>query len=71
MDQESSREDEATLLSIFDEKIQHNRDTSTSPKKGRMHSNLKMHSENFSEHEMKILNLKLSFYRRCQEEKRG
>ena len=26
-----------------------------------MHSNLKMHSENFSEHEMKILNLKTFF----------
>ena len=41
MDQESSREDEAVLLLIFDEKIQHNRDTSASPEKGRMHSNLK------------------------------
>ena len=29
------------LLSIFHEKIQHNRDTSTSLEKGRMHSNLK------------------------------
>ena len=29
------------LLSIFNEKIQYNRDTSTSPEKGRMHSNLK------------------------------
>ena len=33
MDQESSREDEAALLVIFDEKIQPNRDTSASPEK--------------------------------------
>ena len=41
MDQESSREDEAALLLIFDEKIQQNKDTSASLEKGRMHSNLK------------------------------
>ena len=41
MDQESSREDEAALLSIFDEKIQHNRDIRANPEKERMHSNLK------------------------------
>ena len=29
------------LLSTFDEKIQHNRDTNANPEKGRMHSNLK------------------------------
>ena len=29
------------LLSTFDEKIQHNRDTNANPKKGRMQSNLK------------------------------
>ena len=29
------------LLSTFDEKIQHKRDTNTSQEKGRMHSNLK------------------------------
>ena len=29
------------LLSIFDEKIQHNRDTNANLEKGRMHSNLK------------------------------
>ena len=58
MDQESSREDEALLLSIFDEKIQHNRDTSASPEKGRMHSNLKTWDEctlNFYDHKIKPL----------------
>ena len=29
------------LLSTFDEKIQHNRDTNANPEKGRMNSNLK------------------------------
>ena len=29
------------LLSTFDEKIQHNRDTNANPEKGRMHSNIK------------------------------
>ena len=29
------------LLSTFNEKIQHNRDTNANPEKGRIHSNLK------------------------------